>query len=58
MASFDRSDYERLVAIARELVAMDVGEGADELAKELFSMAQNVIGQQSPPLFNDNGLGT
>lgn len=54
--SFNREQYERLVEMARDLVAMDGGEDLDNIAKELFEMAQDVIGQQSPSLFNETTL--
>lgn len=50
MASFNRADYEFCVKVARFIYAADMGNKADEMAKDLFQRCENVIGQQSPPL--------
>jgi hypothetical protein len=49
--SFNRHDYEKLVAISRSLVRYQARPViVRRLAKELFDMVEDVIGQQSPPL--------
>ena len=61
MSTFDRSDYERLVKIARILdEAAETAPAAMRrtvlrrlartYAAEIFQMCENVVGQQSPPL--------
>jgi hypothetical protein len=50
MAAFTRDQYKRLVEIARVVYAHDGGYELDVIAKELFDMACEVIGQQSRPL--------
>lgn len=51
--TFNRADYERIVQIAREIVAQTDKEGVIICAWELFQMAEKVIGQQSPTLIKD-----
>lgn len=53
MASFSIKDYERIIAIARELAHGHYTNRSNELAQELFDMAQDVLGQGGPPLFSD-----
>jgi hypothetical protein len=51
MSSFNRADYERVVEIARRLYQSGVTAAERRcLAVELFGMAEEVIGQQMPPL--------
>ena len=51
MASFNRADYARLVQIARLLYRPTISPTSRKrLARELFTMVEEVVGQQSPPL--------
>ena len=50
MATFNRTNYEWLVELARWLYAQDLGPYGEQKAKELFELCEGVIGQQSPPL--------
>lgn len=64
MASFSRSDYERLVSMSRRMMALGRTSGQDrtrrreikKMARELFTMCENCIGQQSPPLETERGF--
>jgi hypothetical protein len=53
MASFNRDDYLWLVELARWIYAQDGGTESDDHATKLFKMCEGVIGQQSPPLIQD-----
>lgn len=58
MASFNRNDYERLIRIARGLHDVTKGvrsgkilkKAVQNYAQEIFTMAEEVISQQVPPL--------
>lgn len=53
--SFTREDYAFCVKVARHMYALDAGDNTDSMAERLFSMCENVIGQQSPPLLEQEG---
>ena len=48
--SLKREQYTRIVEIARAIYKLDAGLTVDNMAQELFDMSECIIGQQSPPL--------
>ena len=56
--SFNRADYEKIILIARQLHQPVVTRTLrKQLAVELFEMAEDVIGQQTPPLNRSENNG-
>jgi hypothetical protein len=52
--SFDRKDYERIIELARIIHHAweeneDLPDALNDVGKELFNMAEKVIGQQFTP---------
>lgn len=50
MSSFNRNNYQKLIELARELHAPLAAGRRRDIAVELFAMAEEVLGQQMPPL--------
>ncbi len=62
--SFTRKDYEHLVSMSRRMMALGRTGGQTKtqkreiknMARDLFAMCETVIGQQIPPIEQEQGF--